>query len=107
MAPFDDRDWRLYDTTTDPTETKDLAAAHPNMVSEMSRRWDEIAAEGSVFPLEDGSGVFFHQRPAHHRPTEPATFWAGLPTVERIRSRDLIWNRSFRVDLQLGVGKGD
>jgi arylsulfatase len=65
-----------------------------------------LAASGDVFPLEDGSGVFFHQRPAFHQPDESATFWPGLPTIERIKARDLVWNRSFTVEARLGESAG-
>jgi arylsulfatase len=43
-----DRPWELYDLATDRTETRDLAAQHPERVRELAERWqrmqDEFAA---------------------------------------------------------------
>lgn len=105
--PFSDDEWRLYEGDADPTQAKDLSAMKPDLVVELSRRWDALAVEGEVFPLEDRTGVFFHQRPSEHRPTKPALFLPGIPTVERIRSRDLIWNRSFRIEAAVELDGGD
>lgn len=101
LEPFDDSGWELFNLETDRTEAVDLAADEPDRLRAMSRRWEEMAAQGDVFPLEDGSGIMFHQRPDFHRPTESATFWPGIPTVERIKARDLIWNRSFTVEVDI------
>jgi len=104
---FSDEGWELYHLDEDPTEAFDLAASEPERLARMSRRWDQAAADGDVFPLEDGSGVFFHQRPEFHRPTESATFWPGLPTIERIKARDLIWNRSFKIEVDVEASQVD
>lgn len=106
LESYTDEDWELYDLTADPTEIADLAQAHPDRVRDLSRRWHELAAAGEVFPLEDGSGVFFHQRPEDHRPSSPVALYPGIPTIERIRARDLIWNRSFTVEAYLGEATG-
>jgi len=106
LQPFAEEDWELYRVAEDFTEQVDLATTHPDRLQELSQRWDELAAAGDVFPLEDGSGVFFHQRPSFHRPTRPATFWPGLPTVERIRARDLVFARSFSITARLTESVG-
>jgi arylsulfatase A-like enzyme len=107
LAPFDDAEWRLYGSDRDPFQATDVASARADVVDALSRRWHELALAGEVFPMEDGSGVFFHQRPAEHRPDAPALFLPGIPTVERIRARDLIWNRSFRIEMSLAYVAGD
>lgn len=35
--------WELYDLSTDRTETRNLSAAHPDLVKEMAGKWDEWA----------------------------------------------------------------
>lgn len=107
LAPFGDAEWRLYESEQDPVQAEDLAGEQTDVVHALSQRWHELAAAGQVFPIEDGSGVFFHQRPAEHRPDTPALFLPGIPTVERIRARDLIWNRSFRIGVSLAYSSGD
>ena len=106
LEPFSEDDWELYRVETDVTEIEDLSRSHPERVRRLIGRWDELAASGDVFPLEDGSGVFFYQRPSFHQPHEPAIFWAGIPTIERVRSRDLIWNRSFTIHVRLSKAVG-
>ncbi len=107
LKGFTDEGWELYHLDEDPTEAFDLATSEPERLERMIRRWDQAAADGDVFPLEDGSGVFFHQRPDFHRPTAPSTFWPGLPTIERIKARDLIWNRSFKIEVDVDASQVD
>src|SRR5690606_13939403 len=45
-------DWELYDMQVDRTETRDLAAAHPEVVTDLAARWDEWAARAGVIPRE-------------------------------------------------------
>ncbi len=47
--------WELYDLEKDRTETNNLAAQYPDIVSEMSAMWDNWAKENNVYPL-DGRG---------------------------------------------------
>jgi len=42
------QDWELYDLSTDRTETRDLAAAHPDKVEELAERWEEWARRTEV-----------------------------------------------------------
>jgi arylsulfatase len=42
--------WQLYDMSIDRTETRDLAAAHPDIAARMAKQWDEWAAKSFVDP---------------------------------------------------------
>jgi len=45
--------WELYDILDDPCETKDLAAAHPALVADLSREWEAWAQRtGSAAPRD-------------------------------------------------------
>lgn len=107
LEPFSDAAWELYNLDEDPTETTNLAASEPERVKEMSRLWHAVASAGDVFPLEDGSGVFYYQRPGFHAPTEPAVFRPGGPTIERIQARDMTWHRSFAFEVDLEADETD
>jgi len=48
-------DWELYDMETDRSELNNLAAKHPDVVSEMADHWDAIAKETNVYPLDGRS----------------------------------------------------
>ena len=47
--------WELYDLEKDRTETKNLAAQFPDVVTEMAAMWEAWAEENDVLPL-DGRG---------------------------------------------------
>lgn len=50
---FANDNWRLYDTSVDPSEINDLSGQKPDVVSKMIKLWDEEAEENSVLPLDD------------------------------------------------------
>ena len=58
--------WELYDMEQDRTETRDLAAQHPDRVADMCRRYDEWAARCGVIPREKILQLMRAQ---------PAAFW--------------------------------
>ncbi len=46
------RDWELYDLEADRTELNDLAAEHPEIVADLSARWQQWADRVGVLPWE-------------------------------------------------------
>lgn len=108
LTPITDAEWELYDLTTDPTETHDLAASHPERVAELAAAWEAAAWANQVYPLDEGSGTKFLQRPARSDVYgEPVTLYPGTPTLERWRAQQLVANRSFTVTVRLrSLGEG-
>ena len=107
-TPFDDSEWELYDLGADPVELDDQAPARPDHVAELARRFDEVAHDNQVFPLDEGSGWRWVVRPPHDAAYgEPVTIWPGTPTLERWRSSRLIWQRSARITIDVEVAAGD
>ena len=105
---FDDSEWELYDLRHDPVELVDLAAAEPDRVGELSRRFDEVAHENQVYPLDEGSGWRWVVRPPHDAAFgEAVTLWPGTPTLERWRSSRLIWQRSCRITIDFTLTESD
>jgi arylsulfatase len=105
---FSEDRWELYHLLTDPTETADLAARHPEKVAELVEAWERAAWANQVFPLNEGSGLMSLLRP----PTEavfgePVTILPGTPTLERYRSAKLIEQRAFTLTIRLGHRSGD
>lgn len=47
-APFGPGRWQLYDLSTDPGETDDLAAKEPDKLQELLRHWDQYVTEVGV-----------------------------------------------------------
>ncbi|MGD9704373.1 MAG: arylsulfatase [Acidimicrobiia bacterium] len=108
QTPFADADWELYDLRIDPTETNNLAAAHPDKVAEIAARFTAAARENQVYPLDEGSAWRWVVRPPHDSVFEqPVTLWPGTPTLDRWRSSRLIWFRSCTITIALTVEGGD
>ncbi|MGB8649021.1 MAG: arylsulfatase [Mycobacteriales bacterium] len=108
LTPFSDAEWELYDLRNDPTETTDLAAEHPEKLRELAAAWEAAARANQVYPLDEGSGTKFLQRPERSDVfAEPVTILPGTPTLERWRSQQLVANRGFRVTVRLAsLGEG-
>ena len=94
-TPFTDADWELYDLRSDPTEIDDLAAAQPDRVADLAAAFHEAAVANLVYPLDEGSGWRWLVRPPKDEVFhEPVTIWPGTPTLERMRSGALVWQRT-------------
>ena len=52
---FETDTWALFDTRTDPTESRDLAAEEPQRLADLVHRWFPAAEQNQVFPLDDGA----------------------------------------------------
>ncbi|MGO2111632.1 MAG: arylsulfatase [Pseudoclavibacter sp.] len=104
----DDGGWELYDLADDPTEIRDIAGEHPELVADLVERWRTDAWNNAVFPLPD-EPTFYNQRPSTIAALEqPVTVRPGAPTLERFRSSRLISIRSFSVEARFsgGIGEG-
>jgi arylsulfatase len=55
LPTFDQDCWELYDTTTDWSQSKDLAREQPEKLHELQRMWLIEAAKYNVLPLDDRS----------------------------------------------------
>jgi arylsulfatase len=53
MPPLDDDTWELYDTTTDWTQARDLAADHPEQLRRLQRLFLIEAVTYGALPLDD------------------------------------------------------
>ena len=53
LPAFDDDVWELYDTTTDWTQSKNLAKDNPDKLHELQRLWLIEAVKYNVLPLDD------------------------------------------------------
>jgi arylsulfatase len=53
VPAFDDDVWELYDTTTDWTQARNLAAEQPERLHELQRLWLIEAVRYGVLPLDD------------------------------------------------------
>ena len=105
---FSDDVWELHHLAEDPTEHRDLAAEHPEKLAELQEAWEAAAWANQVFPLDEGTGLAYIQRPPWEAVlAEPATFRPGTPTVERYRALQFINFRSFTCEVALDHRSSD
>ncbi len=94
--------------SSDPVELDDLSADKPELVAELSQRFDQVARDNDVYPLDEGSGWrWVVRRPDEQVYAEPVTIWAGTPTLERWRSSRLMWQRSCAITIDVTIADGD
>lgn len=53
--------WQLYDLSTDPGETEDLATKHPEILQELLALWETYCEETGVVPLQPELGARWHE----------------------------------------------
>lgn len=109
MTEFGDHEFELFDLRTDPTEQHDLAGDNPELVAELSAAWQQAAWDNQVFPLDEGSGLKFLDRPQWIEDAfdGEVVIRPGTPTLERWRSQRLIWIRSFDVETRCSYSADD
>lgn len=97
--------WELYDLAVDPTESRDVAALHPERVRALAARWHAEAWRNTVFPLDD-EGALFRLRPDTEEPlSDPIDLVPFRPPLERFRSSRLTVLRSFRVEVDATISE--
>lgn len=57
LAPFGDGQWHLFDVTSDPGETHDLASEQPELFEDLLRNYENYASEMGVLPVPAGYDV--------------------------------------------------
>jgi len=59
LAEVDGAGWELFDAAADPLEIRDLASSKPDVVNELSRRWDQwwtVESGQAAYQPESGTG---------------------------------------------------
>ena len=106
--PFSQDRWELHNLATDPTESVDLADEHPEKLEEMQQAWDRAAWANQVYPLDEGNALLRILRPPWYAEwSTETTLRPGTPTLERWRSQQLIFQKSFDIDVALSWRPGD
>ena len=108
LTPFSDSEWELYHLAEDPNELRDVSDVHPERRRELAAAWEVAALANQVYPLDEGAGLKYLQRPARSAVfAAPVTIVPGTPTLERWRSLQLIWFRACTIRVSLDFGSGD
>ncbi len=109
LTEFGDHEFELYDLESDPTELHDLSAGEPELVAELAEAWHQAAWDNQVYPLDEGSGFKYLNRPGWVEDAfdGSVTIRPGTPTLERWRSQRLVLIRSFDLEIRCSFAVGD
>ncbi|HEV8063843.1 MAG TPA: arylsulfatase [Acidimicrobiales bacterium] len=76
--PFEQDQWELYDVRDDLSETRDLAAARPDLLAELIELWWAEARRNQVLPLDNRVlWALVNPKPDHRRPRQAWRLFPG------------------------------
>jgi arylsulfatase len=105
MVAFDDDVWELYDGTSDFSQSRNLAAEHPEKLHELQRLWLIEAVKYNVLPIDDRTADRINPERAG-RPTlihgNSQLLFAGMGRLSE-NSVINIKNKSFSVTAEIEV----
>jgi arylsulfatase A-like enzyme len=106
LEELDRSGWELYSMSDDPTESRDVAAEHPETVRELVDLWWQEAGRYKVLPL-DGS---LHTRLATVRPqtSRPRTRYVYYPggSVVPPFAAPQVFNRPYSIEADVEIPAG-
>jgi arylsulfatase A-like enzyme len=106
-ASFADDTWELYHVLTDLSETRDLAAEHPDLVAELVDHWWAEARRNQVLPLDNRAlWALVNPKPDNRRPREVFRYFpGGAPVPESVAVN--VRNRSHALIIDVTIRDPD
>lgn len=107
--PIDFDNWTLHCHASDFSESRDLAAQHPQRLQELVAAFDQAAWTHLVYPLDNRKPVHkFNQLPPHLAPPGESRrrFFPGTQTIHRTKIVPLIADRHFRIEVRIRHAAG-
>lgn len=103
QAPFGTRQWELYNLQEDFTQSRNLAATHPEKLAELVAAFDKEAWANDVYPLQPDVGL---GRPSLTAGRTLFTYRAGVGRIPSRNGPD-VTRRAHRISAELDLsGKG-
>jgi arylsulfatase A-like enzyme len=101
--------WELYDTTSDPTESHDLAAEQPEKVQELINLWFHEAGKYNGLPLLDLTAVEVLADPNRPQVSPPRDRYVYYPNTAEVPETAAvnIRNRSYSIAVEVEVDSED
>src|SRR5215204_5631373 len=104
---LDREGWELYDIASDATESRNVAAEHPDRLRELIALWWEEAEKYKVLPL-DGSlqSRLATERPQTSKPRERFVYYPGGSVVPAFAAPP-VFNRPYSIEADVEIANGD
>ena len=101
--------WELYDTTEDPTESRDLAGEHPEKLRELVNLWFHEAGKYNGFPLEDRTAVEVLADATRPQVAPPRDRYVYFPDTAEVPEAAAvnIRNRSYSIAVEITIDSAD
>ncbi len=101
--------WELYDTEADPTESRDLAAEHPEKVQELINLWFHAAGQYNGLPLLDKTAVEVLADPTRPQIAPPRNRYVYYPGTAEVPETAAVnvRNRSYSIAVEVDVVSED
>ena len=101
--------WELYNTQKDPTESRDLAAEHPEKLQELINLWFHEAGKYNGFPLEDRTAVEVLADPTRPQVAPPRDRYVYFPDTAEVPEAAAvnIRNRSYSIAVEITIDSAD
>jgi arylsulfatase A-like enzyme len=106
LEELDRSGWELYSMADDPTESRDVAAQHPEVVRELIALWWAEAERYKVLPL-DGSAQsrLMTVRPQTSKPRERFVYYPGASVVPAFAA-PMVYNRPYSIEADVDIPAG-
>jgi len=102
-APFDADAWELYHVAEDPSESRDLAAARPDLLRRLVELWWAEAERNQVLPLDNRVlWALVHRRPDRRPPRQAFRYFPGAAQVPE-RAAVNVRNRSHALIAEVTI----
>jgi len=98
--------WEPYQITDDPTESRNVAADHPDKLHELVRLWWVEAGKYKVLPIDsDVSARLVIDRPMTSRPRTRFTYYPGLAPIPQPATPKTV-NRPRSIEAEVTIPSG-
>ena len=106
LPPLSESRWELYDTSSDWSQARDLAAEHPEILERLTTKFIAEAARHDVLPLDDST--VGRQAGAGNRPPHPMAGRSSItlyPHMDglNVKAAPKLFNRGFLLSASLDV----
>ena len=106
LEELDRSGWELYNMADDPTESRNVAAEHPDVLTELIALWWTEAERYKVLPL-DGSAQtrLATERPRTSKPRSRFVYYPGGSVVPAFAA-PMIYNRPYSIEADVDIPAG-